>query len=112
MYSGPVFAVTEVDGVRIVSPDVCDFIQKVPGTCNIISRFCFLNSLQFHLYPYFVLGQPRLQLFFTTLGKVSPEGHPKQTKAFARYGPSSQLQLTNASTLLGRNGKQLGSDGF
>jgi vacuolar protein sorting-associated protein 16 len=30
-YTGPTFAVTEIDGVRIVSPDVCDFIQKVPG---------------------------------------------------------------------------------
>lgn len=30
-YSGPTFAVTEVDGVRVLSPEVCDFIQKVPG---------------------------------------------------------------------------------
>jgi hypothetical protein len=30
-YTGPTFAITETDGVRILSPDVCDFIQKVPG---------------------------------------------------------------------------------
>lgn len=31
-YSGSTFVVTELDGVRIMGPDVCDFIQKVPGT--------------------------------------------------------------------------------
>ena len=30
-YSGPTFAVTEADGVRLVGPDSCEFIQKVPG---------------------------------------------------------------------------------
>lgn len=30
-YPGTTFAITEVDGVRIVSSDVCDLIQKVPG---------------------------------------------------------------------------------
>lgn len=30
-YSGPTFAVTEMDGIRIMSPDVCDLIQKVPS---------------------------------------------------------------------------------
>lgn len=25
------FAVTEPDGVRIIGPDVCDFLQKVPS---------------------------------------------------------------------------------
>lgn len=33
-YGGPVFAVTEPDGVRIMGPDTCDLIQKVPGTFN------------------------------------------------------------------------------
>ena len=31
-YSGSTFAITELDGVRIIGPDVCDFVQKVPGT--------------------------------------------------------------------------------
>lgn len=31
-YSGSPCAITELDGVRIVGSDVCDFIQKVPGT--------------------------------------------------------------------------------
>lgn len=35
-YSGPTFAVTEVDGVRILSPDVCEFIQKVPGERSLL----------------------------------------------------------------------------
>lgn len=30
-YSGPTFAVTESDGIRLVGPDSCDFVQKVPG---------------------------------------------------------------------------------
>ena len=30
-YAGPTFAVTEVDGVRVIAADACDFIQKVPG---------------------------------------------------------------------------------
>ena len=30
-YAGPTFAVTEVDGVRVIAFDACDFIQKVPG---------------------------------------------------------------------------------
>ncbi|TBU23025.1 Vps16, N-terminal region-domain-containing protein [Dichomitus squalens] len=29
-YSGSAFAVTEPDGIRIVSPDTCDVVQKVP----------------------------------------------------------------------------------
>ncbi|KAI0701369.1 vacuolar protein sorting-associated protein 16 [Cytidiella melzeri] len=29
-YPGPTFAVTESDGVRLVGPDACEFIQKVP----------------------------------------------------------------------------------
>lgn len=31
-YSGPSHAVSEPDGVRVVSPDLCDFIQKVPAS--------------------------------------------------------------------------------
>ena len=31
-YSGPTFVITELDGVRVMGPDVCDFVQKVPGT--------------------------------------------------------------------------------
>lgn len=34
-YSGPTFAVTEVDGVRVIAADACDFIQKVPGAKTI-----------------------------------------------------------------------------
>lgn len=30
-YSGTTFAVTELDGVRVVGQEVSDFIQKVPG---------------------------------------------------------------------------------
>jgi vacuolar protein sorting-associated protein 16 len=37
-YAGPTFAVTEVDGIRVVAADTCDFIQKVPGNLS------FLNS--------------------------------------------------------------------
>ena len=32
LYFGSTFAITEIDGVRIIGPDVCDLIQKVPGT--------------------------------------------------------------------------------
>lgn len=31
-YFGLTFAITEVDGVRVIAQDVCDLIQKVPGT--------------------------------------------------------------------------------
>ncbi|KAJ7634891.1 vacuolar assembling/sorting protein VPS16 [Roridomyces roridus] len=37
-YSGPTFAVTEPDGVRILGPDVCDLIQKVPASSASIFR--------------------------------------------------------------------------
>ena len=30
-HSGPTVAVTESDGVRIIGPDVCDMVQKVPS---------------------------------------------------------------------------------
>ena len=30
-YSGSTFAITESDGVRVIGPDTCEFIQKVPG---------------------------------------------------------------------------------
>ncbi|KAL5523006.1 VPS16 [Sanghuangporus sanghuang] len=29
-YAGPTFIISEPDGVRILGPDVCDFVQKVP----------------------------------------------------------------------------------
>ena len=29
-YPGPTYAISEVDGIRVIAPDVCDFIQKVP----------------------------------------------------------------------------------
>ncbi|PFH49934.1 hypothetical protein AMATHDRAFT_146515 [Amanita thiersii Skay4041] len=37
-YNGPTFTVTENDGVRIVGPDTCDFIQKVPTSTLSIFR--------------------------------------------------------------------------
>ncbi len=30
-YAGSTFATTEPDGIRIIGPDTCDFVQKVPG---------------------------------------------------------------------------------
>ncbi|KAI5121711.1 hypothetical protein M0805_002104 [Coniferiporia weirii] len=30
LYPGPTFVIGEPDGVRIIGPDVCDFVQKVP----------------------------------------------------------------------------------
>lgn len=30
-YTGSTFAITEIDGVRMLSEDVCDLIQRVPG---------------------------------------------------------------------------------
>ena len=30
-YPGTTFAITEIDGVRIISSDQCDLIQKVPS---------------------------------------------------------------------------------
>ena len=33
-YSGATFAVTELDGVRVIGQEVSDFIQKVPGMDN------------------------------------------------------------------------------
>ncbi|KAJ7269847.1 vacuolar assembling sorting protein VPS16 [Mycena rebaudengoi] len=37
-YSGPTFVVTEPDGVRVMGPDVCDLIQKVPTSSASIFR--------------------------------------------------------------------------
>ncbi|KAG6888102.1 hypothetical protein C0995_010667 [Termitomyces sp. Mi166 len=37
-HSGPTFAVTEPDGVRIIGPDVCDMVQKVPKSSMSIFR--------------------------------------------------------------------------
>ncbi|TDL22763.1 vacuolar protein sorting-associated protein 16 [Rickenella mellea] len=37
-YTGAVHAVSELDGVRVVGPDVCDFIQKVPASTLSIFR--------------------------------------------------------------------------
>ncbi len=34
-YTGSAFAVTEPDGIRIISSDVCDLIQKVPGMVKV-----------------------------------------------------------------------------
>ncbi|KAF9652633.1 vacuolar assembling/sorting protein VPS16 [Thelephora ganbajun] len=37
-YSGSTIVVTELDGVRVIGPDVCDFIQKVPASTLSIFR--------------------------------------------------------------------------
>ncbi|KAG5651836.1 hypothetical protein H0H81_007242 [Sphagnurus paluster] len=37
-HSGPTFAVTEPDGVRVIGPEVCDMIQKVPASSLSIFR--------------------------------------------------------------------------
>ncbi|PCH35379.1 vacuolar protein sorting-associated protein 16 [Wolfiporia cocos MD-104 SS10] len=37
-YSGPTFAITETDGVRIVGPDSCDFIHKVAASSVSVFR--------------------------------------------------------------------------
>ncbi|KAF4618727.1 hypothetical protein D9613_010167 [Agrocybe pediades] len=37
-YFGATFAITETDGVRVLSQDVCDFIQKVPASSLSIFR--------------------------------------------------------------------------
>ncbi|KAM6503468.1 vacuolar assembling/sorting protein VPS16 [Amanita muscaria] len=38
IYPGSTFAITEIDGVRIIGPDSCDFIQKVPASTLSIFR--------------------------------------------------------------------------
>ncbi|KAH9833258.1 vacuolar protein sorting-associated protein 16 [Rhodofomes roseus] len=37
-YSGQTFAITEVDGIRLIGPDSCDFIQKVPPSSVSVFR--------------------------------------------------------------------------
>ncbi|TBU22517.1 vacuolar protein sorting-associated protein 16 [Dichomitus squalens] len=37
-YSGSTFAVTEPDGIRIIGPDTCDFVQKVPASSVSVFR--------------------------------------------------------------------------
>ncbi|TBU23309.1 Vps16, N-terminal region-domain-containing protein [Dichomitus squalens] len=37
-YCGSTFAVTEPDGIRIVSPDTCDVVQKVPASSVSVFR--------------------------------------------------------------------------
>ncbi|KAF7789677.1 hypothetical protein EIP86_000623 [Pleurotus ostreatoroseus] len=37
-YPGPTFAITETDGVRVIGPDSCDFIQKVPASSVSVFR--------------------------------------------------------------------------
>ena len=41
-YAGTTFAITEIDGVRVISSDVCDLIQKVPSK-SFFHFFCYLN---------------------------------------------------------------------
>ncbi|TFY83531.1 hypothetical protein EWM64_g490 [Hericium alpestre] len=37
-YAGSTFAITEIDGVRIIGPDVSDFVQKVPAASVSVFR--------------------------------------------------------------------------
>ncbi|KAI0346441.1 vacuolar protein sorting-associated protein 16 [Trametopsis cervina] len=37
-YTGPTFAVTEPDGIRVMGPDTCEFIQKVPVSSVAVFR--------------------------------------------------------------------------
>ncbi|KAH7906991.1 vacuolar assembling sorting protein VPS16 [Hygrophoropsis aurantiaca] len=38
LYFGTTFAVTEIDGIRVISQDVCDLIQKVPASSLSVFR--------------------------------------------------------------------------
>jgi hypothetical protein len=45
-YDGRVHIIPDVDGVRVLSNDVCEFLQKVPGE---LSSVCLLEwDLTFH----------------------------------------------------------------
>jgi hypothetical protein len=61
-YTGPTFAVTEVDGVRVIAADACDLIQKVPGNKTFHKIRCFADcgfSIQCVCFPtriYITLG--------------------------------------------------------
>ncbi|OBZ67332.1 Vacuolar protein sorting-associated protein 16 [Grifola frondosa] len=55
-YSGPTFAITETDGIRVVGPDTCDFIQKVP--VNRIFCICVPPRIDFAIRnPVRCLGE-------------------------------------------------------
>lgn len=46
-HAGPTFAVTEPDGVRVIGPDFCDMIQKVPCTqpVSLLWSFVILSRI-------------------------------------------------------------------
>ncbi|KAL6303033.1 vacuolar protein sorting-associated protein 16 [Sparassis latifolia] len=37
-YTGPTFVITEADGIRVIGPDSCDFLQKVPAASVSVFR--------------------------------------------------------------------------
>ena len=41
-YPGSMFATTEPDGIRLIGPDTCDFVQKVPGMLYLTSSRQFI----------------------------------------------------------------------
>jgi hypothetical protein len=109
-YSGPTFAVTEVDGVRIVGPDVCDFIQKVPGML-IDDLLCWIiDFMQLHPYPYSNLALRLHQPRFMTHGIIFLTGLRRRTKASVASDQNLPQQLTNVSMLQVGNGSHTGSD--
>ncbi|KAI0035807.1 vacuolar assembling/sorting protein VPS16 [Vararia minispora EC-137] len=60
-YSGSTFATTEIDGIRILGPDSCDFIQKVPASIVSVLRpgSTSPSAILLHAWDNFMQKSPK-----------------------------------------------------
>lgn len=117
-YIGSTFAITEMDGVRLIGQEVCDLIQKVPGALK--CSFCFIAIFIFMLFPFLQHLASRYldpvlhrhQPYYLTPLRASTRSHRRLTKASVVSDQSWPRLLTNVSMLLDKSGSLIGNVDF
>ncbi|TFK72107.1 vacuolar assembling/sorting protein VPS16 [Pluteus cervinus] len=100
LYSGPTFAVTEPDGVRVISTEVCDLIQKVPASTLSIFRPGSTSpaAILFDAWQSFSLKSPKAD---ESMRSVRPDLSTAVDEcidaAGREFDPAWQRQLLNAA---------------
>lgn len=104
-----------MDGIRIVSPDICDLLQKVPGAQAFdVSQAKLETERLFQHLPYLssVLDLPLLLRFCTTRGRASLLVLPKRMRAFVQYDLIWRKLLMSVLMLRAKSGSLSGNGNF
>ncbi|KAI0370539.1 vacuolar protein sorting-associated protein 16 [Pilatotrama ljubarskyi] len=99
-YSGSTFTVTEPDGVRIIGPDTCDFIQKVPASSVSVFRpgSTSPSAILFDAYENFSRRSPKADESIRSIRPELAAAVDECIDAAAReWEPYWQRRLLNAA---------------